>query len=299
METYSFTYLSSARDLLRLRSPSPGGQPPVIVADPDFDKGARAAEPAPPAADGSTQQPAAPRRTTFPLLPGTEEEASQIEKLLPGARVVKRAEATVSALKRLHGPSILHIATHGFFAKPGTANLRATQINGEEVFRPCILLTRLEFDLPRESVDYLNLLSQSGIALAGANTGAGPDGEDGILTALEVGGLDLRGTKLVVLSACETGIGDVESGNGVHGLSRALAVAGAESQVISLWRVNDEATRDMMVEFYTGLRAGKGRGEALREAKLAMLRSGNFSHPYFWAGFIQFGDWRGIRTELN
>lgn len=299
LETYSFTYLSSARDLQRLRRPSPSGGPPIIIANPDFDKAARVAEPAPPVANSPSQQPAAARRATFPLLPGTEEEASQIEKLLPGARVVKRGEATVSALKQLHGPSILHIATHGFFAEPGGANLRVTQINGEEVFRPCIRLLLLEADLPRKSADYLNLLSQSGIALAGANTGAGPDGEDGILTALEVGGLDLRGTKLVVLSACETGIGDVDSGNGVHGLRRALAVAGAESQVISLWRVNDEATRDMMVKFYTGLRAGKGRGEAIREAKLAMLRSGNFSHPYFWAGFVQFGDWRDIRAGLN
>jgi CHAT domain-containing protein len=106
--------------------------------------------------------------------------------------------------------------------------------------------------------------------------------------------LDLRGTKLVVLSACETGVSDVDSGNGVHGLRRALAVAGAESQVISLWRVNDEATRDVMVKFYSALRAGKGRGEALRAAKLAVLKSNGLAHPYFWAGFIQFGDWKSL-----
>jgi CHAT domain-containing protein/tetratricopeptide (TPR) repeat protein len=281
VETYSFTYLNSARDLQRLQSRAPSRQPPVIIANPDFNMGTGEAAPSPPA------------QTAFIPLPETEEEARQIQKLLPGARIMKGPEATALAVKRMRGPSILHVATHGFFTSPRDPNPEVTKVEGVQIFRPCIQLLSLEYQY-RRSANYQLLLSQSGIALAGANRRAGVDGEDGILTAFEVGGLDLRGTKLVVLSACESAIGDVYSGDGVYGLRRALSLAGAESQVISLWKVNDEATRDLMVKFYAGLRAGRGRSQALREAKLAMMRDGVFGHPYFWASFIGSGDWRSL-----
>ena len=111
----------------------------------------------------------------------------------------------------------------------------------------------------------------SGLALAGANQRSSGDGEDGLLTALEVAGLDLWGTRMVVLSACETGVGDARNGEGVYGLRRALVLAGSESQVMSLWQVSDVATRDLMIAFYQRLRAGEGRAEALRNVQLAML----------------------------
>ena len=122
----------------------------------------------------------------------------------------------------------------------------------------------------------------------------GGEGEDGVLTALEAAGLDLWGTQLVVLSACETGVGDVRNGEGVYGLRRALVLAGVESQVMSLWQVSDEATRDLMVAYYQRLQAGEGRTEALRQVQLSMLHGPTWPHPFFWASFIQLGDWRAL-----
>jgi CHAT domain-containing protein len=126
----------------------------------------------------------------------------------------------------------------------------------------------------------------------------------------------LWGTKLVVLSACETGLGDVRNGEGVYGLRRALVLAGSETQVMSLWKVSDTGTRDLMTDYYTRLQRGEGRAEALRQVQLTMLRgqlkptsrSGkrgttdtlananakDYRHPYYWAAFIQSGDWRNM-----
>ncbi|MDH3212245.1 MAG: CHAT domain-containing protein, partial [Myxococcales bacterium] len=135
-----------------------------------------------------------------------------------------------------------------------------------------------------------NPLLRSGLAFAGANRLQG-GGEDGILTALEMAGLDLWGTKLVVLSACETGLGDVAVGEGVYGLRRALVIAGAESQLASLWKVDDMATQEMMTAYYRRLARGEGRGEALRQTQLELLQSSRWSHPYYWASFIPIGAW--------
>jgi CHAT domain-containing protein len=155
-------------------------------------------------------------------------------------------------------PRILHIASHGFF-------------------------------LPNAG----NPLLRSGLALAGANLTAGaPDA--GILTALEASGLDLWGTKLVTLSACDTGIGEVRNGEGVYGLRRAFLLAGTETLVMSLWPVSDYISRETMTAYYTRLRAGLGRGAALRQAKLALLQRKGRQHPFYWASFIQSGEWASL-----
>ena len=303
IERYLFTYLTSGRDLQRLQFSAPSGQPPLIVANPDFNKSKPERQPTPTgAADLKPLSNSAPSMT-FTSLAGTKEEASQIAKILRGAQVLESDKATATALKQVHGPSILHIATHGFFSEntpPRDTNSEETTNDGPVVFGPIAMSLIFElFPQNRDALQYISSMSKSGIALAGANRLAGEDGEDGILTAFEISGLNLRGTKLVALSACETGVGDVESSNGIYGLRRALVLAGAESQVISLWKVVDESTRDLMIRFYTRLRAGERRSEALRQAKLSMLRSIQYSHPYFWSSFIQSGDWRAINFNQN
>jgi CHAT domain-containing protein len=136
-----------------------------------------------------------------------------------------------------------------------------------------------------------NPLLRSGLALAGINQGRSGVDDDGALTALEAAGLDLWGTKLVVLSACDTGVGVVRSGDGVYGLRRSLVLAGAESQMMSLWPVSDRSTRELVVAYYKELMRGRGRGESLRQVQLQMLRGRALSHPYYWASFIQSGEW--------
>lgn len=141
-----------------------------------------------------------------------------------------------------------------------------------------------------------NPLLRSGLALAGANQGRSGD-DDGVLTALEASALDLWGTKLVVLSACDTGVGEVKNGDGVYGLRRALFLAGTESQLMSLWPVSDRSTRDLMIRYYEALVQDVGRGEALRRVQLQMLRSKVHSHPYYWASFILTGEWANLQGK--
>ena len=114
------------------------------------------------------------------------------------------------------------------------------------------------------------------------------------MTALEAANLDLWGTKLVTLSACDTAIGVVRNGEGVYGLRRAFFLAGAESLVMSLWPVSDLITRDLMAGYYSGLNQGLGRGVALRRLQLQMLHRSGRSHPFYWASFIHAGEWASL-----
>ena len=143
------------------------------------------------------------------------------------------------------------------------------------------------------TVNVENPLMRSGLALAGANLTKG-GGDDGVFTALEASSLNLWGTKVVTLSACETGVGEVRNGEGVYGLRRAFFLAGAETLAMSLWPVSDYITREMMTAYYSGLKQGLGRGEALRQAQLAMLARKNRRHPFYWASFIHAGEWASL-----
>src|SRR5581483_3334823 len=134
-----------------------------------------------------------------------------------------------------------------------------------------------------------NPLLRSGLALAGANIwlcGGSPpaEAEDGMLTAEDVTGMDLLDTELVVLSACETGLGQVHVGEGVFGLRRAFAVAGARTLVMSLWKVPDEQTKELMVDFYQRILRGEPRAEALRQAQQTVRA--RHPDPYYWGAFI-------------
>jgi CHAT domain-containing protein len=329
---YSFSYLTSGRDLLRFQAPAASRQPPLVIANPSYNRGVAsaggAAQPAAPsqesrAADAASggdprrarKRPATFDRVRFPDLPGTKDEAKAIQALIPGATTLLGDEATEAALKSVRGPRILHIATHGFFFDENTIALGQGQRALELVNEPPPLPgasppapapaappplpgdpAPLPSDQPSPNVRSTALrkigadpLLRSGLALAGANARESGD-DDGVLTALEALGLDLDGTKLVVLSACETGVGAVEQSEGIYGLRRALVVAGAETQVMSLWKVDDNATRDLMTAYYGKLlRAGAGRSEGMRGVQLAALSDKARQHPYFWAGFIVSG----------
>jgi MYXO-CTERM domain-containing protein len=274
VERYAVRYVASGRDLA-VAAPSARSGPPLVLAAPDFDHPPLGSAPTVPAA-----ATVGDLHVRFPELPGTLAEARGLSTLLPGAAVLTGTAASRGALEQAHGPSILHVATHGFFLG-ADAGAAATGSRG------------LVLDVgggaggipPRGDL----LLARAGIALAGANvTGSAPGG--GVMTALEVASLDLHGTKLAVLSACETGVGDTSNADGVFGLRRALVLAGAETQVLSLWKVDDEATAQLMLGYYARLRRGEGRSDALRDEKLAMLSSPRFAHPFYWASFIASGD---------
>jgi CHAT domain-containing protein len=268
IEQYSTTYLTSGRDLLRMQMALASTERPVIVADPLFGEPAVSPAGRVPDVVNSARSITAGSdlsRLYFAPLLGSALEARAIKTLFPEATLLTGRRATKAALERVTAPSILHIASHGFFLDD--------EFSGESV----AALTR-------------NPLLRSGLALAGANLPGESHGE-GILTALEAAGLNLWGTALVTLSACDTGVGDVRNGEGVYGLRRAFMLAGAETLVMSLWPITDAIARDTMVAYYARLREGFGRGDALREAKLSILQQHSLRHPYYWAGFIQSGDW--------
>jgi CHAT domain-containing protein/Tfp pilus assembly protein PilF len=293
IERHTISYLTSGRDLLRFQTTQPSKSAPLVVANPLFGRVANGAV----RGDQNSGNPFAVhqgdgksdlRKIFFRPLPGTHSEALAIKAILPEASVLLRQEATEAALKRAGSPRILHVATHGFFLAPrDEQGAEAKNLPGNDPMRVSGLR------LNRWAAHIENPLLRSGLALAGANRGQNGD-DDGLLTALEVAGLDLWGTKLVVLSACNTGLGEIRNGEGVQGLRRALVLAGSETQVISLWAVVDERVKEIMIPYYKALRRGEGRGEALRHVQLRMLRSGNRRHPFYWAAFIQSGEWANL-----
>jgi len=198
--------------------------------------------------------------------------------MLAGSQLLKGARATERALKALESPSILHVATHGFF-------LRSTQ----QLARGSRGLVLVEQGAAAEVAE--DPLLKAGLALAGANgVPADPEVDDGILTALEALSLDLTGTQLVALSACQTGVGEVTNGDGVMGLRRALVLAGSATQLISLWDVDDDATARLMESYYRSLLTGRSRRDALQDAQLSLMGDPTYAHPRYWSAFLLSGD---------
>jgi CHAT domain-containing protein/Tfp pilus assembly protein PilF len=273
VQRYAFTYLTSGRDLLRMPVTRESKSKPLIIADPAFGEPALS-QLAQASLQSKASTPAQRRRSItsapslsevyFAPLYGTALEAREIQAVFPEASLLMGIQATKAALLHSTSPRLLHIATHGFFMSPSASTLGNS-----------------------------NPLLRSGLAFAGANLRKGKD-DRGILTALEASGLNLWGTKLVVLSACDTGLGDVRNGEGVYGLRRSFVLAGAESLIMSLWPISDYKTRELMTGYYKNLRQGLGRGAALRQVQLDMLKKNPKLHPFYWADFIQSGDWTAL-----
>lgn len=194
----------------------------------------------------------------FADLPGTEMEINTIERALQSRRVevqtFKGAEALEENVKAVSSPAILHIATHGFFVG--------------------------------DSASLVNPMIRSGLVMAGVRHQGKGQTEDGILTAYEATNLDLERTSLVVLSACDTGLGEIRNGEGVYGLQRAIIVAGANNLLMSLWKVDDEATALLMGEFYNSWHNGENQ-LAFRKAQMVLRQK--YPDPYYWGAFIMLG----------
>jgi CHAT domain-containing protein len=290
VESYSITYLSTGRDLLRMGVQRDSKSGPVLIADPVFGEPgvSTIARPNNPERPLSAQLVVRRSITAaddlsnvyFAPLSGTAREAQAIQSLFPEAKALTGAQATKTALKALQAPSLLHIATHGFFLRDFQSN--SVTIAGTRAINAS---SKIE-----------NPLLRSGLALSGANLNK-RGFDNGILTALEASNLNLWGTKLVTLSACDTGVGEVKNGEGVYGLRRAFFLAGTESLVMSLWPVSDYVTRELMIRYYSGLKSGLGRGEALRQAQLAMLKRKGRQHPFYWASFIETGEWTNLENR--
>jgi CHAT domain-containing protein len=287
VESYQLTHLTTGRDLLRLQYPRPSRQPPVLFANPNYDDAdTSAVMQVAQATRGESQRSMEIEDLRFGELPGTQREVDAIAPLLDNPIILTEAEATENALKQVQAPSILHLATHGFFLQD--VEFVPPQPTPNNSRGDVIVVTGFAAPPSERPTSRENPLLRSGLAWAGFNS-RDSEGEDGVLTALEVVGLDLRGTRLVVMSACETGVGDVANGEGVYGLRRAFVMAGAESQLMSLWKVADEETADLMEDYYQRLLVGEGRSEALREVQLDWLSRG--AHPYYWASFLFSGQW--------
>ena len=311
-ERYQLRLVTTGRELLDLKEPLRSrGKTPLVVANPDFDlvlgESRRSFDPA--IASRSVQQEeqgsvftergqqrsAETARLQWRPLPGTKKEGEFVAGLLDGRLLVEQ-NARAEAVQQAQAPVVLHIASHAFFLADQEQGSNEGSGNGA-------MRSGLQEDrgLKASALAGESPLIRSGIALAGANLVSQrkevEEGDDGYLTALEVAQLDWKGTELVVISACESGKGDIRAGEGVYGLKRAIAVSGARSSLLSLWKVDDRATAAFMRSYYEKLKAGQGRADALaitqkefRNHRIPMWR-----HPYVWAAFQLSGDWRPIQ----
>lgn len=291
IEKHPIHYLTAGRDLIRISQDSTqSGEGLLALGDPDYNATvarrlsneqmlALNAMPADVGAARNVRSGCeALSEMNVQRLPNTGAEVNAIAKYFPSSNVFEGRAATEENFKRnAIGQKAIHIATHGYF------------ISGE-----------CQAKLTQKSDTYVgeNPLLQSGLFLAGANLKGSDiksdEAEDGILTALEVSAMDLRGTDLVVLSACETGLGKVEQGEGVYGLRRAFQMAGAKTVVSSLWKVPDKETMQFMKTLYST--KAKTYPELMQQVALKRIRElrlrGRPTHPFTWGAFVATGDWR-------
>ena len=282
VEKHCVSFVVSGRDLVQ-KAEQASGNPGLIIAAADFDhatqKSAESRRPPVPAwiSRGAETPATAGVPANWPPLLGTAAEAEWVGPALAAytkhkPAVLLGSQASEAALKDTWRPRIVLLSTHGFFLEPASQADAAAQPNP---------------------------LLRCGLVLAGANdrTGAQLDvDDDGILTGLDVLSTDLRGTELVVLSACETGLGQVHAGEGVAGLRQAFQLTGARAVVATLWRIPDDETAWLMSQFFEQLAAGSDKATALAQAQRGLIaarrQADKSPHPYLWAAFSLTGDGR-------
>jgi CHAT domain-containing protein/Tfp pilus assembly protein PilF len=298
VENAAVHYLTSGRDLIRLQRSEPVGNGLLALGDPDYDAGPemRLAEvrrsepiessPAISATRGLRSGCIDQLRTRVDRLPHTRKEVETVSEYWvdeagePATYYLGPAASEDNVKAESSGKRAIHLATHGYF-----------------LGSRC--LDQQDRMAPEASEVFVgeNPLLQSGLLFAGSNLGREtPDTlglEDGTLTAHEVSALNLIGTESVVLSACETGLGEVEEGEGVFGLRLAFQIAGARTVVSALWPVSDRTSGEMMVQLYS--QSGQSLPDRLRAMQLSQIdklrAEGLADHPYLWAGFIAIGGW--------
>jgi len=280
------SYITSGRELAAPPVDQTNSKKVIVIIDPDFDANSQARM-----SQGGARFT---DRKAFSLLPGAKDEGREIKNLLDNVTILTGSNATVDAVKGVRAPAVLHIATHGVFSPMESTGLNWDQellsINGEIQFidkdSPAVLANPMFF---------------SGLALAGANK-RNINSNVGILTAQEITGLDLMGAQLVVLTACETGQGSVTMGDEFIGLRRALEIAGAATQVTSLWRSSDSSTSILIRHYYSLLKEGRGRAYALTMAQERIEHDPEhpqWKHPYYWAALVSAGSWKPMTDVLK
>jgi len=282
VETHEASLAGSGRDLVEPAAQGKPG-PTVVVGGPQFDlSAADVSKDRGVLSTRQSQERAFGADGRWDALPGAATEAQAIAKLLE-VEPVMGDEATEERLLSVQRPLVLHIATHGFFFPPPASPKRRESM--------------LAMGLPGQRIQVADSpMIRSGLVLAGAN-----DDEklreqnlgDGWVTALELSMLDLAGTELVALSACDTGRGEERDGEGVFGLQRAFRFAGAKTLVMSLFKVPDDSSRRLFEKFYGIWKPGMPSGSklaALRQAQLEMLKDPKTRHPKHWSGFVLMGE---------
>lgn len=290
-ERREVSYLTRASEILNFAPTRLEAADLRILADPDFDA-------APAAGDEVAMRSSAFAGLKWVRLPGTREEADALAALF-GSKNMKvtvrlGADATREALFTGPAPRFLHVATHGFslpekFTAEDVGNVRglAGIVAKNEAKSAYAKVANLLVCKNCGQIHAKGL--RTGLVLAGAGKSGG-----GVVLAEELQTLSLFGTEMVVLSACESGLGDIAAGEGVQGLRSAFLVSGARSLVTSLWKVPDRETKDLMCAFYRHVLAGERKSKALQQAMLelrsAQQKEKGGSHPFYWAGFILVGN---------
>ena len=303
IEDYTFNYLAAGRDVLGFGQTGEKGGKALLMGDPDFDMGAedkgtilRRLALSESRKEAPAKRSSDMRGFQFTRLPQTRKEVKAIFSLLgeESAAIYTGTEALEEVLMQKKSPKFLHLATHGFFL----SDLNLSDLKNERSERGLIIPLSMSKKPKSKKIKIENPLLRSGIALSGANSALRSSGvhkSDGIVTAEKILGLRLRGTDMVVLSACETGLGEVKTGEGVFGLRRAFTQAGTGSLVMSLWSVPDRETRELMVALYKNIQSGKlDRCQALRQAALGQMKivkdRYGVANPLYWGAFVFMGE---------